>query len=605
MSNADSQPHIDGNKEKGFSDAVEALVPLFLLATVLAIYWQVTDHGFINFRDGFAVEDNPYVRGGFSREAVAWAFTTVWEGAWQPLVWLSHMLDWELYGSYPGWHHLTNVFFHSVNTLLLFQVLKKMTGVVWPSVFVAAVFAVHPVNVETVAWVAERTRALSAFFWLLTLWCYVRHAEKPGAGRYLPCVFLFVLGLMTGPLAMTLPFIFLALDYWPLNRFQFSPESNAAVSDKPKQRTSRLLWEKAPFVALAVLSGAAVFILLRQGGGGASADGPLFGISWAGVPLFYVACLGKIVWPQSLAVLYPALGTAAFWPAAGAWMFVLGICVLGVWLLRKKPYVFAGWFWFLVALAPAAIFREACGSLTAADRFAYIPLIGIAVIIAWGFSRIVEGRKVGRIILCFGAIIVLSSLAGLAWLQAGRWQDSLTLFTHAVKVNPESPIGRNKLGLALACRGNHTEAIRQLTEALRLKPDYAEAHANIGLAFNEQARFQEAIGHFSEALRIDPQYADAHAHWAFALTRNGLLKEAKRHYGEALRIDPDNAEAHNNLGVVLYGEGRFQEALSHYSEALRIRPDYGDAQKNLYILRRLMGLPPRVPREEGGRKNSK
>jgi tetratricopeptide (TPR) repeat protein len=312
----------------------------------------------------------------------------------------------------------------------------------------------------------------------------------------------------------------------------------------------------------------------------------------ARLPLFYVACLGKILWPQSLAVVYPSLDVSPAWLTVGAWVLVPGICVLGIWLRKREPYLAVGWFWYLAALTPAAVLWEAGARPDMADRFAYVPLIGVFISIAWGFAHMARGTRHGRIALCCGAGVVISGLMGLAWSQANRWQNSLTLFTHAVRVSPENPIGREQLGFALACQGKHAEAARQLTEALRLRPDYAEAHADLGLVLYEQDRFQEAIGHFSEALRIDPKCAAAHAYWALALTRNGLLQEAKRHYAEALRIRPDDAETHNNLGVVLYGEGRFREAAHHYSEALRIRPDYGDARKNLNNLMRLMDRTP-------------
>lgn len=320
------------------------------------------------------------------------------------------------------------------------------------------------------------------------------------------------------------------------------------------------------------------------------------GIPLTRIPLFYAAGLGNILWPGSLAAAYPSLDAFPAWTAVGSALLAAAISIAAVWLLRRRPYVAVGWFWYLAALTPALAFPDWDAWPAMADRFTYVPLIGVAVTVAWGFAHALQGVKHGRVVLSVGAGAVLSILIGLAWSQASLWRNSMTLFAHAVEVSPDNAIGRSNLGFALFSQGKHAEAIQQLTEAIRLRPDYAQAHAHLGLALNEQARFQEAIAHFSEALRIDPRYADAHAFWALALTRNGLLQEAKRHYMEALRIDPGHAEAHNNLGVVLYGEGRLEDAVHHYSEALRIRPDYGDAQRNLDNLLKLMAAPPRAPR---------
>lgn len=587
-----SHPDHVGCPETGLSKALEALVPLFLLTLILVIYWQVTAHGFINYRDGSTVVDNPYVRRGLTAKGVAASFKAFLDGSWGPLAWFSHMLDWELYGPYPGWHHLTSVFFHSINTLLLFVVLKNMTGTVWPSAFVAAVFAVHPVNVETVAWVAERKGVLSAFFWLLTLWSYVRYTEKPGFRRYAPCLVFYGLGLMTGPLVLALPIVLLLMDCWPLARFTSRTENRAALPWNSKNSPADLVWEKLPFAALAGAYAGMLFLAHHQSPGGPSASLAPGGFPLGGVPPGYVAGLGKILWSKSLAPGYPSLYAFPLGTAAGAAAFSGALSLASLWLLRTAPYLAAGWFWYIAALTPALLFPEADAMPAVADRFAYVPAIGISIGIAWGTVRLFQRMKHGRIVLWLGAGVALSGLMALAWTQAGLWRNSATLFTHAARLNPADPIARNKLGVALSRQGNQTEALRELTEAIRLKPDYAEAHANLGLALHEQARFQEAIAHFSQALMIDPQNADAHAYWALALTRSGLLQEAKKHYMEALQIDPDHAEAHNNLGVVLYGEGRFDDAVHHYSEALRLRPDYGDAQKNLNNLLRLTGAPP-------------
>jgi tetratricopeptide (TPR) repeat protein len=575
----------DDRKDAASLNPLQALVPVFLLAAILAIYWQVTDYGFINYRDNSFIIDNLYVRNGLSVKGTAWSLETSSQGGWRPLIWLSHMLDCELYGLNPGLHHLTNFLFHATNVCLLFFILKRMTGTLWRSAFVTAVFAVHPLNVEPVAWVAERRVVLSAFFWLLILWSYVHYVGRAGLARYLLCFALFILGLMTGPLVFSLPFLFLILDYWPLRRWGLCLNADVSVSQERPIRRCSLLWEKVPFFTFMAFFGTMAFLALGQEENSPIEVLPLQD-RLTRIPVSYVACLGKVLKPDQLAVVYSSPDTPTIWLATGAGVLVLGISILAIRLLRRIPYLALGWFWYLTTLTPIVAFGETDTWPVAADNFTYVPIIGLFIIMAWGFADMGKGMSYRRIVLAFGAGVVLSSLMVLAWSQTRHWQNSLTLFGHAVKVSPKNPIARNQLGFALACQGRYPDAMSHLTEAIRLKTDYAEAHDNLGLVLYEQGRFQEAVGHFSEALRIDPRYAKAHARWAQALTRSGLFQEAIKHYLEALKINPEDAEAHNNLGVTLFGQGRLKEALYHYSAALRIRPDYGDAKKNRFVLLR-------------------
>ncbi len=584
MLSPDPNPKGKGEKEKVFSDTLEAFVPLFLLTVNLLIYWQVTGHGFLNYLDAPNLVDNPHVRGGISSEGVAWCFRIVEGGGWRPLAWLSHMLDFDLYRLNPGSHHLTSLFFHTVNTILLFLFLRRATGALWPSVFVAVAFAVHPLNVESVAWVSERKGVLGAFFLFTNLWSYILYAEKPGPSRYFMCLFLCALGLMAGPIAISLPLLLLILDYWPLGRLRFKPKAGIPVL-REDTGVRHLLLEKVPFLALAAFSTAMTLFVFRHG------ENLPFQVSLVKIPFSYVVSLWKILLPHPLSVLYEPIEDISAWMAAGSWLLVVGVSALVV-LLQRFPYLAAGWFWYLARLTAVIAVGEVPGWPIMADRFAYVPLIGIIIIVAWGCTSVVQRLGRGRIPLSLGAGLLLSVMMLISWSQLRHWQNSLTLFSHAVKVSPKNAAARNYLGFALAREGKYSEAIDQLTEALRLKSDYAEAHVNLGLVLDEQGRFQEAIRHFSEALRIDPKSAKAHANWGMALTRKGLLREAEKHYSEALRIDPEDAEVHNNLGVTLYGEGRFQEAMHHYSEALRIRPEYADAKKNLTSLQRFMGQTP-------------
>ena len=584
MLSPDPDPKGNGEKETVFSSALEAIVPLFLLALNLLIYWQVTRHGFLNYLDDPILVNNPHVRGGLSPEGAAWCFRIVEGGGWRPLAWLSHMLDFHLYGLNPGSHHLTSLFFHTVNTLLLFLFLRRATGARWPSAFVAVVFAVHPLNVESVAWVLERKTVLGAFFLLTSLWSYILYTEKPGPSRYAICLFLCALGLMAGPIAISLSLLLLIMDYWPLRRLRFKPEAGIPVL-REGTGLRHLLLEKIPFLALTAFSTAMTFFLLRHG------ESPPWEVSLAKIPFSYVVSLWKILLPHPLSVLYQPFENISVWMAAGSGLLVLGVSALVV-LLQRFPYLAAGWFWYLATLTAAIAVGEGPGGSVMADRFAYVPLIGIIIIVAWGCTDFSKRLRYGRICLPIGAGLLVLVMTVMSWSQLKHWQNSLTLFSHAVTVSPKSAVAHNHLGFALARDGKYPEAMGQLTEALRLDSGYVEAHVNLGLVLDEQERFQEAIGHFSEALRIDPKCAKAHAHWAMALTRKGLFREAEKHYSEALRINPEDAEVHNNLGVTLYAEGRYQEAMYHYSEAVRIKPGYADAKRNLTTLQRFMGQAP-------------
>ncbi len=583
-----SGPNPKGKGENGVVpfDTLEAVVPLFLLVLNLLIYWQVTRHGFLNYLDDPNLVNNFHLRGGISPDGAAWCFRIVEGDGWRPLAWLSHMLDFDLYRLNPGSHHLTNLFFHTVNSMLLFLFLRRATGARWPSVFIAVLFAMHPLNVEPVAWVWERKTVLSAFFLFSSLWSYILYAEKPGPSRYFSCLFLCALGLMAGPIAISLPLLLLIMDYWPLGRLSLKPKQGLPVLQEPTG-LRHLLLEKIPFLALAAFSTAMTYFLPWQ-----NESLPLE-VSQARIPFSYLFFIWKILVPHPLSVLYQSYESISVWIAAGSWFVVAGVSALVV-LLKRFPYLAAGWFWYLITLTVVIAAGEVSGWPALADRLAYVPLIGIIIIVVWGCIDIVESLGRGRIILPLGAGLLLSVTMVMSWSQLRHWQNSLTLFSHAVTVDPKNVVARNYLGFALAREAKYPEAIDQLTEALRLKSDYVEAHVNLGLVLDEQGRFQEAIGHFSEALRIDPKSVKAHALWAMALTRKGLFREAEKHYSEALKINPEDAEVHNNLGVILYGEGRFQEAMHHYSEALQIRPGYADAKRNL---NNLLGFMGRIPGE--------
>jgi tetratricopeptide (TPR) repeat protein len=575
------------------------LVCLVLVLATFAVYWQVTGYDFVLLDDNVYVSENSHVQNGLTSDSVIWAFTATDAANWHPLTWLSLMLDYELYGLNAGGYHRTNLVLHLANVLLLFFVLKLMTGALWRSAFVAALFALHPLHVESVAWVTERKDVLSTLFWLLTMWAYLGYVERPGVRRYLLIIVSLTLGLMAKPMLVTLPFVFLLLDYWPLGRFQVgqfvdTPEASIQAPIKSGQPMSALLslvWEKIPLFALAAVSSVVTFLAQKSAGALVHFETWPITIRIANALVSYVKYLGKMIWPRSLAVFYPHPGhSLPSWKAAGAGLLLLCISILVVRRARRYPYLVVGWLWYIGTLVPVIGLVQA-GYQAMADRYTYIPLIGLYIIIAWGVAEIVPRWPHRRLYFATLSTTLFLFLIVLTWKQVQYWKNSISLFEHTLEVTSDNWLYNNNLGIALDRAGHSDDAIKHYLEALRIKPDYAGAHYNLGIALGRKGLPDEAIKHYLEALRIKPDYAEAHNNLGIALDRKGHSDEAIDHYLEALRIKPDYAEAHNNLGFALYRKGHSDEAIDHYLQALRIKPDYAKAHYNLGIALGRKGLP--------------
>ena len=519
---------------------LDFLIGLFLVIIILAVYWQVRNHEFLNFDDRRYVTDIPQVQAGLTLEGVIWSFTsgTKVSNYWMPLTWLSHMLDFELFGWNPAGHHWTNLLFHILNTLLLFFVFKQMTAATWKSGMVAALFAVHPLHVESVAWIAERKDVLSTFFWLLTMLVYAHYAERPGLQRYFLVLFFFVLGLMAKPMLVTLPFVLLLMDYWPLARLQLGQTVSPDGVKTQKSSATLLIGEKIPLFVLSAVASAAAFITQRQGGALASMDLTLLQVQTANALIAYVSYIGKMIWPSRLAVFYPHSGNLPIWQAIGAGMLLMYLSVLFVRWGRKFPYLPAGWFWYLGTLVPV-IGLVKIGAFAKADRYTYVPLIGLFVLTAWGVPDILTGRRYQRILLPVAAGLVLSALMVFTWFQVGHWQNSITLFRHALKVTENNWL----------------------------------AHTRLGHALDQQDKLDEAIVHYSEALQINPRYANAHNNLGSVLARRGDATKAMYHYYEALRTNPHYPGVYFNLGKILANQGNTEAAVLNYQKALQIDPE--------------------------------
>jgi Tfp pilus assembly protein PilF len=564
-------------KRRPFSSLLSTqtlLISLFLIVATLLVFWQVRNHDFLNFDDNLYVTQNPHVRAGLTADGIAWAFKDSSTGTWHPLTWLSLMLDSQLYGINPGAFHLTGLFFHVVNALLVFLVFFRMTGARLRSGFVAALFALHPLHVESVSWIAERKDVLSTFFWLLTMWTYIRYVEKPGIFRYAFMLLFFVLGLLAKPMLVTLPFVLLLVDYWPLCRIQ----KNSSL------RISRLVLEKIPLIALAGISSGLTFFYQRASGAMSSSEILTFSRRAANSTVSYVDYIDKMFWPVNLSVFYPFPVTIPVWKLTASLLFLVCMSFIVIRQARRAPWFPVGWFWYLGTLVPV-IGLVQVGAQAQADRYTYVPLIGLFVVIAWGLPDLLPRRwiseRYARAVLPILVIGFFSFLIFISRSQAQYWQNSVTLFEHALDVTTDNAVAHDQLGIVLCGEGKTEEGVTNFNEALRINPAFTDAHINLGNALVTQGKIQEAISHYTFALNIYPNDATAQNDLANALISTGKVQDAITHYLEAIRLKDDYMDAHANLGLALAGQGKIQDAIEQYAIALKINPEAAAPHLNL------------------------
>ena len=599
-----------------------ALVGLGLALATLGVYGRVAGFEFTNYDDYFMLVHNPIVSGGFTWQGLLWALSTAWFEYWHPLTWLSHMLDYELFGPSPGWHHLISLAFHVANTLLLFAVLRRMTGALWRSAMVAALFALHPLHVESVAWLAERKDVLSAFFFLLTLWAYARYVEcetvaADGSRRTLPqsqesaptavggycnaprlwywaAVVLFALGLMSKPMLVTLPFVLLLLDYWPLGRLPFPPLHHSTTP------LLRFIREKLPFFALTIASCAITLLGAKAGGNILSPEKVPWGLRLANVPVSYARYLGKMFWPADLAVLYPLPSHWAGWQVGGAVLVLVLVSLFVALRARSAPYGLVGWLIFLGMLFPT-IGLVPVGIQSIADRYTYLPSIGLFIAVVWAaaewrraassfdenvaadgsrrtFPQSVKsapttvGGYAGKAWLTGAGAVVLLLCGYLTWVQTSCWRNSFTLWTHCLAVTRDNVNAHYNLGYALQHSGQIQQAIDHYEAALRIEPDHHDVNLNLGVAMAALGQTEKATNYFAKELRLKPDYAKAHEDMALALDDLGDFAAAEKHARQAVRLEPDNVRAYFGLARALSGQGKSDEALGFYAEVLRRNP---------------------------------
>ena len=568
-----------GNRYHHLQIRLDLLVCLFFVIAVLAVYWQVRNHDFINFDDDLYITMNPHVQAGLTWDSITWAFTSTHASNWHPLTWLSHMLDCQIYGMNPGQHHLTNVLLHILNTILLFLVFKRMTKDLWQSAFVAALFGLHPLHVESVVWLAERKDVLSTFFWMLTLWSYLRYVEHSMLSRYLAVLLFFISGLMAKPMLVTLPFVLLLLDYWPLERFRLESSEDGRQC-RPRRYYLGLVWEKIPLFLLSAVSSFVTYMAQKSSGAVSTLAVIPVHVRIANAMVSYVSYIGKMIWPHNLAVLYPYPKSIIYWQVAGAGVLLGGITLVVFRMVKTKPYVAVGWFWFLGTLVPVIGLVQA-GSQAMADRYTYVPLIGLFVIVAWGIPDIFAEWRYKKAALAISAFFVLSVFMICTGVQVGKWRNSITLFQNAVEVTENNYVAYEKLGEALAAQGRNDSAIKHYSEALRIRPDFTSTYLSMGVALREEGNYEAAIRYFLEALRINPDNAMAHNNLGVVFARKGKDKEAVFQFYEAIRIDPDYAGAYYNLGKIYANQGKIEDAMQYYRKTLHFDPKMPQALYNL------------------------
>ncbi len=573
------------------------LVCLLLTAAVVLIYRQTLDYEFIDYDDISYVTENHHVKAGLTAEGLRWALTDISTGYWHPLAWLSHMLDGQLFGANPGGHHLTSILFHAANSFLLFVFFLQFTGELWKSAFVAALFAVHPLNVESVVWVAERKNVLSTFFWLAAMISYGRYAKRPGIRRYLTVIVLFTFGLMAKPMAVTLPFALLLLDYWPLRRLAgFDPAGrDPSPPGVVYADVMKLIAEKIPLFTLAAAASVLTYMAGKMSGALVSIEFVSLKSRLINASLSYAVYIGKMFWPRDLSVFYPYGGAVTYLQIVLTLLLIIVLTLLALSARRKVPALLTGWFWFMGTLVPVIGLVQA-GGQAMADRYAYIPFIGLFVMIAWGIPPLFSGLTYRKTLLAPLTAVILVMLSFFSWKQAAYWQNSVTLFTHAIKVTKSNVLAYNNLGAAQAKRGMFEEAVEQYRQALQIKPGYIEALNNMGLSLMAQGKPEEAAAAYLKALQLKPDYADAHNNMGIILSRQGRLEEAKAHYNKALFLKPDYADARNNMGCALAEEGKHIEALPYFLEALRLRPDDAQIHYNIGLAFLSLGNFPQARR---------
>jgi len=533
-------------------------ISLLLILVTTAAYWQVQRFNFINYDDNEYVYENLHIQNGVTFDSIIWAFTHAHSNNWHPLTWLSHILDWQMFGLWAGGHHLTSLFFHIVNSLLLFFVFRKMTGNLWQSAFVAAIFALHPLHVQSVAWVSERKDVLSAFFWMLTLWAYVRYVRRPGWPGFMLVLVFYISGLMSKSMVITLPFVLMLLDYWPLNRLQIN-ESGKNLHVK----IAGLLREKIPLFILTAASAGITIIVQHQSGALKSFDVIPATDRLANALISYVNYIIKFVYPVKLAIFYPYPDGIPGWKIAASIVILTAISLTAIKLMRRKPWFIVGWFWFIGTLIPV-IGLVQVGMQSMADRYMYLPMIGLIIPVAWGIPELLCRWHYKKTILSVSAGCVIIIFFWNTRTQLAYWTDTYTLFNRALAVTENNFFAYNVMGHELARKGDYKTAEKYLQNVLRLKPDDIDAMKGLGQLAYQSKDDDQAVHYYSKALSINPSDPEIYNKLGVVFFSKDMLEQAREKFETAVRLNPQFDEAYYNLGLAYSKQRKATEAIINY-----------------------------------------
>jgi protein O-mannosyl-transferase len=553
------------------------LIILFLIIISFAAFGRIAGNDFINCDDDQYITENYHIQSGIRPENIKWASTIVVIGNWHPLTLLSHMLDWSLFGANAGGHHMVSLLLHIGTVIFLFLFLNKTTNQIWSSAFAAALFALHPLRVESVAWASERKDVLSMFFGMACLYAYSFYAQKTRISHYLLCLILFALALMSKPMMVTLPFVLMLLDYWPLNRWQKALEGEG----KGVHSVGGLIGEKIPFIILTIASSIITFWAQNKSELIASLKQLSFPERGANAIVSYVAYLEKTFWPVNLTIFYPyqlqPLSKVLF-----SGIVITFITFAALYYIKKLPFLFAGWFIYLGTLIPV-IGLVQVGAQSMADRYTYLPSIGIAIMISWGIPFLIKSENARRKILFPAAIAFLAVLALITWKQCGYWKNSTTIFSQASRVTENNYLAHGNLARALLSEGKDEEAIHHYNQAIALKPDSALPYNMLGNAYTKLSQYQLAINSYNQAINLDSSYANAYNNRGTAYSGLGLKERAIEDHNTAIRLKPDYADAYYNRGIVFMESVQYQNAVDDFSKAIHLQPDYIPAYFNRAI----------------------
>ncbi len=608
-----------GSGNNPYKHLTPVLICLALAFLTVVAFWPVQDAGFINLDDDVYVYENAYLQSGLNRDSIQQAFSfelAKKSGHWQPVTWLSWLLDYSLFGLDPFGYHLVNLLFHLANTILLFLILRRMTRTLWPSAFVAALFAIHPLHVESVAWITERKDVLSTFFMMLTLGAYSYYVEHRDFKRYVFVLLFFILGLMSKSMLVTLPFVLLLLDYWPLGRLseakpgqkiqteilkpvvsdrrknkpgKKNPEKTAVkqtgIVPKPAEPEFRwskiypLFLEKVPLFILAALSSVTAFIAAQKNGTVESIEALSPVVRIGNAFISYAVYIGKMILPINLAVLYPHPGGVILWQVLAAAILLVAVTLIVIWKVKQLPYLATGWLWYLGTLVPVIGIVQV-GPQAMADRYTYISLIGLFIMVAWGIPDLLKKVNYRKEILLAASAAVIFCFSILTWKQSGYWQNSIALYDHTLKATENNSQIHHNRGSAHYTAGDYKQAAEDYSRAIEIKPAYGKAYHNRGAANIALGNYQQAIADFSKAIEIKPDYEEAYSNRGNVYCKTGNYKQAMEDMNRSIAINPANAGAYYNRGVVSYMLGNYRQAVEDFTRAIEIKSRYVMAYNN-------------------------